>query len=37
MEDKVKVTVDDSMFGISSGQIAVFCQGEIVLGGGWIC
>jgi tRNA-specific 2-thiouridylase len=36
-DGKIKVTPSEPMFGVSTGQIAVFCKDEVVLGGGWIC
>ena len=35
--NKIKVTPEEPMFGVSPGQIAVFCKGDVVLGGGWLC
>jgi tRNA-specific 2-thiouridylase len=35
-DDRVRVTFDDPQTAITPGQAAVFYDGHIVLGGGWI-
>jgi len=35
-EDKASITLDEPAFGIAAGQLAVFYDGQKVLGSGWI-
>ncbi len=35
-KNKIKVIPKNPVWGVSSGQIAVFIKGDVVLGGGWI-
>jgi tRNA-specific 2-thiouridylase len=36
-DSEAMITFDVPQEGISPGQAAVFCRGETILGGGWIC
>ncbi|WP_415398061.1 tRNA 2-thiouridine(34) synthase MnmA [Sulfurimonas sp. CS5] len=35
--DKATVTLKESVFGVATGQAAVFYDGDKLIGGGWIC
>jgi tRNA-uridine 2-sulfurtransferase len=35
-EDEILVTFDESQRAVTPGQAAVFYDGEVVVGGGWI-
>jgi len=36
LPDEVLVTFDEPQRALTPGQAAVFCDGDIVVGGGWI-